>query len=81
MAIGTVMDELLALLRTTLGLGPDVERETPLLSSGLIDSFDVVNLLGALEDRYGVQIDPLEIDAERFDTPTQIMQQLERAAT
>ena len=73
------MDELLELLRTTLGLGPDVGGHTPLLSSGLIDSFDVVNLIGALEDRYGVQIDPLEIDADDFDTPAQIMQRLDRA--
>lgn len=74
------MDELLTLLRQTLDLASDPRPDTPLLSSGLIDSFDVVGLIGVLEDRYGIEIDTGEIDAATFDTPEQILARIEEAS-
>ena len=55
----------------------EIEADTPLLSTGIIDSFDVTALLGAIEDSYGVVIDPEEVDVDTFDTPVQMLSRIE----
>jgi D-alanine--poly(phosphoribitol) ligase subunit 2 len=70
------MDELLQVLNDSLGLDGAIEPETALISSGLVDSFGVIGLLGDLESHYDVIIEPEEIDAETFDTPRQILDRL-----
>jgi acyl carrier protein len=71
------MDELLALLRDSLGLDDEVGPDTALISSALVDSFGVIGLLGDIEAHYGVVIEPEEVDAETFDTPRQILERIE----
>ena len=73
------MDELLQVLNDSLGLDGAIESDTALISSGLVDSFGVIGLLGDLESHYNVVIEPEEIDAETFDTPKQILERLQRA--
>ncbi len=51
-----------------LTLAPD----TPLLSSGLLDSFAVVTLVSLLEEALSIDIDVEAIDLERFETPRAI---------
>lgn len=46
--------------------------EEPLISSGLIDSFNLVDLALYVEDTYGVHIDDTELNADTFDTLTQL---------
>jgi acyl carrier protein len=43
-----------------------------LISSGLIDSFSLVDLALFVEDNYGVRIDDTELNAATFDTLTQL---------
>jgi D-alanine--poly(phosphoribitol) ligase subunit 2 len=74
------MEELLQVLNDALGLDQEVRPDTPLISSGLVDSFGVIGLLGDLEAHYGVVIEPEEVDAETFDTPQQILDRLQRAS-
>ena len=47
-----------------LSLAPDA----PLISSGIIDSFHLVDLALFVEDTFGVQIDDSELNADTFDT-------------
>jgi acyl carrier protein len=68
----SAMNELLRLIRSELDIVYPIEARTPLLSSGIIDSFRFATLLGALELRYGVSIDPANVGADNFDTPSQI---------
>lgn len=42
--------------------------DEPLISSGLIDSFSLVDLALYVEDNYSVQIDDTELNADTFDT-------------
>jgi len=42
--------------------------DQPLLSSGLIDSFSLVDLALYVEDTFGAHIDDSELNAETFDT-------------
>ncbi len=44
----------------------------PLISSGLIDSFSLVDLALFVEDTYGVHIDDTELNARTFDTLDQL---------
>jgi acyl carrier protein len=66
------MNEILAVIQTQLAQEFPLEPDTPLLSSGLIDSFGVAGLIGALERRFHVRIDPADIGVDNFDTPAQI---------
>jgi acyl carrier protein len=49
-------------------LSPD----EPLISSGLIDSFSLVDLALFVEDKFGVHIDDTELNADTFDTLDQL---------
>ena len=49
-------------------LAPDEK----IISSGLVDSFNLVDLALAVEDNYGVLIDDAELNAETFDTLEQL---------
>jgi acyl carrier protein len=40
----------------------------PLISSGLIDSFNLVDMALYIEDSFGVHIDDTELNADTFDT-------------
>lgn len=43
-----------------------------LISSGLIDSFHLVDLSLYVEDKFGVRIDDTELNAQTFDTLAQL---------
>ncbi len=43
-----------------------------LISSGLIDSFSLVDLALLVEEKFGVRIDDSELNAETFDTLEQL---------
>ena len=45
-----------------------INPEEALLSSGLIDSFHLVDLALFVEDNFGVRIDDSELNASTFDT-------------
>lgn len=68
------MNELISIIKKELAIDFPVEETTPLISSGLIDSFQVVQLLASLESHYGVRIHSSDIGADNFDTPQQIYQ-------
>jgi acyl carrier protein len=45
-----------------------IKSDEPLISSGLIDSFSLVDLALIVEDEFGVRIDDSELNADTFDT-------------
>ncbi len=45
-----------------------IPPDEKLISSGLIDSFSLVDLALFIEDNYGVRIDDTELNADTFDT-------------
>ena len=46
----------------------DISANEPLISSGLIDSFSLVDLSILIEDNFGVLVDDSELNADTFDT-------------
>ena len=51
-----------------------VTASTPLISTGVIDSFTVAALIADLEAAFRVRIDPADIGVDNFDTPAQMLQ-------
>lgn len=49
-----------------------IRPDEPLITSGLIDSFHLVDLALFVEDRFGVRIEDSELSADRFDTLAQL---------
>lgn len=47
--------------------GRILDGETPLITSGLIDSFNLVDLALYIEDEFGVHIDDSELNSDSFD--------------
>ena len=52
------------------GLRPefDFHVETNFIDNGLLDSFDIINLVTELDNHYGISIDGTDILPENFDT-------------
>jgi acyl carrier protein len=66
------MNEIFAIIERRLVQKLPLEPDTPLLSSGLIDSFGVAELIAELEKELHTRINPAEIGVDNFDTPAQI---------
>ena len=50
-----------------------IRPQEALISSGLIDSFHLVDLAMFVEDSFGVRIDDTELNADTFDTLEQLV--------
>jgi acyl carrier protein len=66
------MHEMIAIIRKALNIDLPSDPDTPLISSGLIDSFRMAELVSALESRYYIDIDISLIGADNFDTVRQM---------
>ena len=49
-----------------------ITADEALISSGLIDSFSLMDLALFIEDTFGVRIEDTELNAETFDNLTQL---------
>ena len=61
------MDELMQILEE---LRPDVdfENETALITDGVLDSFDIVALVGELNDAFDIEITPNNLVPDNFNS-------------
>ena len=50
------------------GQGGTLEDDTPLISSGLIDSIGMIGLVAFIEGRFGVEFLPREVEADKLNT-------------
>jgi len=49
-----------------------IQPDEPLISSGVIDSFSLMDLALFVEDTFNVRIEDTELNAQTFDTLTQL---------
>ncbi len=49
-----------------------ISPDEPILSSGMIDSFNLVDLSILIEEKFGVRLDDAELNANTFDTIRQL---------
>jgi acyl carrier protein len=73
----TIADYLLARFRTTLR-GSALPFDAPLISSGVIDSFGVLEVIAFLEDTFGITIDPNRHELTEFETVGRIAALVEK---
>jgi acyl carrier protein len=57
--------------------GRALSADEPLVSSGIIDSFGLVDLSLFVEERFGVRIDASDLGAHRADTAAEIARLIE----
>lgn len=50
----------------------EIQPDEPLISGGMIDSFSLVDLALFIEETFNVRIDDTELNADTFDTLTQL---------
>lgn len=54
-----------------------IASDEALISSGLIDSFSLMDLALFVEDNFGARIEDTELNADTFDTLTQLVSLIE----
>jgi acyl carrier protein len=54
-----------------------IANDEPIISSGLIDSFSLMDLALYVEDAFGVRIDDTELNAATFDSLDQLASLIE----
>ena len=71
------MEELMEILEE---LRPDVdfENEPGLIDNGILDSFDIVSLVTALNDAYDIEIKPNNLVPENFNSRDAILALVEQ---
>jgi len=57
--------------------GRVISPDEPLISSGLIDSFSLMDVALFVEDNFGVRIEDTELNADTFDNLTQLASLIE----
>jgi acyl carrier protein len=57
--------------------GKKIALEEPLISSGLIDSFSLVDLALFVEDNFNVHLDDTELNAQTFNSMNQLVALIE----
>ena len=71
------MDELLELLED---LKPTVDFRTctGLIDDGYLDSFDILSIVSELNDAFGIEISPVDIIPENFNSAQALWDMVER---
>ena len=71
------MDQVMQILSA---VRPDVDftRETALIDDGILDSFDIVALVGDLNDAFDIEITVEELEPENFNSAQAIFELVTR---
>lgn len=74
----TNLDKIIEILKdVTPDPNAEIEEDTELIESGVIDSFDTVSLILELNDEFGIDIGVEDILPENFETPKTILELVE----
>ncbi len=61
------MEELVKLL-TGIRSDVDFEHEKGLIDDGILDSFDIIAIVGEMNDHYGIEINVEDLEPDNFNT-------------
>jgi acyl carrier protein len=64
-------------VQDSTGRAHHARPDEALIASGVLDSLSVVNLVVALHARWGIDVDPLDIDEQRFGSVRSIARYVE----
>lgn len=71
------MDELLDVLRDVTD-DVDFEHETKLVDDGILTSFDILEIISALDDAYDINIPASEIVPKNFNSAQAMLEMVKR---
>ena len=72
-------EQIMEYLRSDLAIEvDDLDGETPLFSSGIIDSFVLISLMTFIESEGGVRIAPSDVNLANFDSISRIQDYVNR---
>lgn len=71
------MDKLIALLEG-IKPGVDFKKEKKLIEDGLLDSFDIVEIIAAIDDEFDIEIPVMEVQPEVFNDIENLYALIER---
>lgn len=66
------------LLSESLQTASTLTHETNIISEGWIDSMGIFKLIAFVEEDFGISVEPDELILENFETPTAIINLIER---
>lgn len=69
--------KLAAIVRQISGKGVDPEPDESLFDAGYLDSFALLDLVAAIEARFGIKIPDADLNPRRFDSLTRIAEYLD----
>jgi acyl carrier protein len=71
------MEELMSILEE---IRPDVdfENEKFLVKDGILESFDIISIVGALNDEYDIEIRPVDLIPENFNSAEAMLAMIKR---
>lgn len=62
------MDEIIVQILRDIRPEFDFTEKVDFIEEGMLDSFDVINLVSALDERFGISIDGVDILPENFSS-------------
>ncbi len=70
------MEELIRILEE---VRPDLDfdKETTLIDSGVLDSFDIITMVGEINDTFGIEINVADLLPENFNSKETIWELIE----
>jgi acyl carrier protein len=74
-----ILEQISAYIATKIIKQPNraIDPSEPLISSGLIDSFSLMDLALFVEDTFGVRVEDTELNVDTFDNLTQLASLIE----
>lgn len=54
------------------------DQNVNLFATGLLDSLGAIELLVAIDEEFGIRIEPTEVARENFDTPNKIIEYVKK---
>lgn len=66
-------EDLLRFLREELNIDDDIDAQTELFSSGILDSVSMITLITFIEEKTGATVQPADVTLENFDSAERIM--------
>ena len=71
------MEKLLKILKS---IRPDVDfaNEKKLIDDGVLDSFDIISIVGELNDAYDIEIDVDDLEPANFNTVEAMLELIEK---
>lgn len=68
-----IAEDLIRFIRDELNIEDEFDAETELFSTAILDSVAMMNIIGFVEEKGGIEVRPADVTLENFDTVQRIV--------